>query len=121
MNKNDWWVSFLEEDKVNDKTDETHNGHKILGPPPSEVAFRYETANERSEKWPRKDGHRKHGDSKTPRPVIKHVREDSCDDGERAGAEETAKESTYQDSLEILCRRDCHLEDRESEHGEDNR
>ena len=43
-----------------------------------------------------------------------------CYDGQRAGAEESAKEAAYEDRLQVLCGRGCDGEEGEAKHGDDD-
>ena len=48
LDEDDWWIGLLEEENVEAECEESHDGDDVLGPPPSQVGLRNETANERS-------------------------------------------------------------------------
>jgi len=112
-------VCLLEEEQIQAKGEETHNGNKVRSPSPSEVGVNDETADEGCKQRARENSHREQGDRYSSRPVVEHVRERGGDDGERAGAEETGEESADQNRLKVLGRGSREREDGETKHAND--
>ena len=114
-------VGLVHEDDIQAKGEEGHKGDNVLGPAPAEVRGRDETTNEGSHHGTSKDGHGEHSDGNTSRPVVEHVRENSSDDSQRAGAEEATEETSDENGLKVLGGSSSDTEDSHTEHAENQR
>lgn len=118
LDEDDWWVGLLEEKNVEAESKESHDGDNVLGPSPSQVGFRDETANEWRQEWSGEYSHGEDCNGGTTSAVVEHIREHGRDDGQRASSCETREETTDHDGLDVCRRSDSNLEDGEHQHGD---
>lgn len=119
--EDDGRIRLLEEQEVENKGSESHDGGEVLGPAPAEVGCHYEATNKGGQQRTGKDGHGEEGNGNASRFIVKHVGEDCGDDGKRAGTKEAGEEAAYENGLNVLAGGAGNGEEREAKHGNDER
>ena len=122
LDEHDGWVGLFKEQQIQTEGHETHDCGDVFRPAPTHVGVDHdEAAEERSEKGAGEYRHGEDCNGKTTGAVVKHVREHGTDDGEGTGAEETSEEAAEEDGLKVFACCGADLENREAEHGDEER